>query len=45
MITVIAILIVALVIEIQLSPRLGFTIENRILLWYGKRNRKYVVLL
>jgi hypothetical protein len=45
MITVIAILIIALVVEIQLSPRLGFARDNRILLWYGKRNRKYVVLL
>jgi hypothetical protein len=45
MIIVIIILIIALVVESQLSPRLGFTRENRILLWYGKRNRKYVVLL
>jgi len=43
MITVIFIL--ALVVEIELSPRLGFTRCNRILLWYGKRTRKYVILL
>ena len=45
MTTVIAILLIALVAEIQFSPRLGFTRENKILLWYGKRNRKYIMLL
>jgi hypothetical protein len=45
MTTVIAILAIAFIVEISFSPRLGFTRENRILLWYGKRNRKYVVLL
>jgi hypothetical protein len=34
-----------LAIEIAYSPRLGFTRGNNILLWYGKKERKYIVLL
>ena len=39
------ILAIVLIIELSLSPRIGFSRENKILLWYGKRNRKYIVLL
>lgn len=37
-------LLVLIIIEGTLSPRLGFTRENKVLLWYGRRKRKYVVL-
>lgn len=35
---------IALIIELAYSPRLGRA-ENHLLLWYGKTNRKYLVLL
>jgi hypothetical protein len=38
------ILIVILVIELQYTPRLDFTKDGNILLWYGKNERKYIVL-
>lgn len=41
---VIVISIIALVLEFHFSPRIGFTRENKVLLWYGKRTRKYVVI-
>jgi hypothetical protein len=41
---VIIILIIALIAEIMFSPRIGFTREDRILLWYGKEKRDYIVL-
>ena len=44
MTTVIIILAIALIIEIVFSPRLGFTTEDKILLWYGKSKRNYIVL-
>jgi hypothetical protein len=44
MTTVIIILVIALIIETTFSPRLGFTIEDKVLLWYGKRERNYIVL-
>ena len=39
------ILLFSLAAEITLSPRLGFTRGNKILLWYGRNERKYIVLL
>lgn len=44
MTTVIIILVIALIVEIMFSPRIGFTREDRILLWYGKLNRNYIVI-
>jgi len=44
MVTVIIILVIALIIETVFSPRLGFTREGKVLLWYGKRERNYIVL-
>lgn len=38
------ILMVVALIEIKWRPRLGFTTENKILLWYGRRVRKYIFL-
>lgn len=35
----------ALIIEIAYSPRLGYTREGNVLLWYGKKERKYIVLI
>ena len=40
---VIIVLILIAVVEIQLSPRLDFS-KKRVFLWYGKLNRKYVIL-
>jgi len=44
MTTVIIILVIALIIETVFYPRLGFTTEDKILLWYGKSKRNYIVL-
>jgi len=44
MTTVIIILAIALIVETMFSPRVGFTREDRILLWYGKQKRKYIVI-
>lgn len=41
----ITILTVIVLLEVSFSPRLGFTRENKVLLWYGKRDRKYIVIL
>jgi len=41
---IIIILVIALIVEITFSPRIGFTREDRILLWYGKKKRDYIVL-
>lgn len=41
----IAIAIIALTAETMLSPRLGFTREGSILLWYGKTDRKYIRII
>lgn len=38
------ILAIALILEIMFSPRIGFIRENRILLWYGKTKRNYIVI-
>lgn len=40
------ILLAAIIIEIKFSPRLGYTREGKILLWYkAGYTRKYIVLL
>ena len=39
---IIIILIIAIIIEFEFSPRLGFTRSGKILLFYGKRERKYI---
>ena len=39
---IIIILLVLLALEVKFSPRLGFTKENAILLWYGKNKRNYI---
>ena len=44
MTTVIIILGIALMIETVFSARLGFTREGKVLLWYGKTERNYIVL-
>ena len=44
MTTVLIILVIALIVEIMFNPRIGFTREDRILLWYGKTKRYYIVL-
>jgi hypothetical protein len=38
------ILILILGVEIVFKPRLDITSDNRLLLWYGRSNRKYVFL-
>ena len=38
------ILAILVILEVFLSPRLGFTTGGKVLLWYGKRNRKYLIL-
>lgn len=42
--TIVTILIILFLIEIFLKPRLDFTREKKLLLWYGKRTRNYIVL-
>lgn len=38
------ILAIALIVEIMFSPRIDFTREDRILLWYGKTKRNHIVI-
>ena len=40
----IGIILAIVITEIELRPRIGFTREGKMLLWYGKRNRKFIVL-
>lgn len=43
--TLISIIILIIpIIEWKFSPRLGFTRNNNLLLWYGKTNRKFIIL-
>jgi hypothetical protein len=44
MTTTIILIIIAGAIEIFASPRLNKTNEGRILLWYGHRKRKYIII-
>jgi len=44
MTTVMIILVIALIVEVMFRPRIGFTTEDTILLWYGKTKRDYIVL-
>lgn len=41
---IIIILIMLFFVEITIYPRLDFTREKKLLLWFGKRNRKYIVI-
>ncbi len=38
------ILVVALIVEVNIQPRLDFTRDGKVLLWYGSVVRKYIVL-
>lgn len=38
------ILIFVVVIELWIKPRLDKTSEGKYLIWYGRRNRKYIIL-
>ena len=35
----------ALIVEVSLSPRLGFTSDGHTLLWYGRSTRKYIRII
>jgi hypothetical protein len=41
---IIGILIFAILIEVVFKPRLDITIDKKLLLWYGRRKRNYIVL-
>jgi hypothetical protein len=41
---IITIIIIALLIEIFLKPRLDFTKDRALVLWYVKKIRKYIIL-
>lgn len=45
MIQTITLLIILAMIEIVYSPRLGWTRDKRLLLWYGRRRRDYIILI
>lgn len=38
------ILAIALIIELSCSPRFDYTSEKKLLLWYGKIHRRYIVI-
>lgn len=38
------IITLVLLIEVLFTPRLGFA-DERILLWYGKKERKYIIII
>jgi hypothetical protein len=40
----IGILIIILGIEIESKPRLDYTADRKLVLWYGKKQRKFVIL-
>jgi hypothetical protein len=42
--SMIAILLIIIAIEVELRPRIGFTKEGKTILWYGKKNRKFIIL-
>lgn len=44
MIITLIFLTIILIIEFRISPRLGFTRENNLLLWYGKKERNYIII-
>jgi len=39
-----AVLLAIVLVEKELRPRIGFTREGKMLLWYGKKIRKFMVL-
>lgn len=41
----ITLLLIILAIEIIFRPRLDITVEQELLLWYGRTKRKYIKLL
>lgn len=41
---IILLLLFALMMEVLYSPRLDYTREGKLLLWYGKDVRKHIVL-
>ena len=43
-VSTIVILIMAVLIEIQARPRLDKTRDGKLLLWYGKNQRKFIEL-
>jgi hypothetical protein len=43
-ISLIIFILIALVIHIAYSPALDITREGKILLWYGRTERKFIVL-
>ena len=45
MVAIIILLTALMLIEYFLKPRFGFIRNGRILLWYGRKNRKYKVLI
>lgn len=40
----ILILIIALIIEAVYSPRLDYTHNDQLLLWYGKKKREFFII-
>ena len=43
-IVILTILFFAMLIEYIFIPRLDYTKEKKLLLWYGRINRRYIVL-
>jgi hypothetical protein len=44
MILLLFIIIVLILLEILFYPRLDFTRDKKILLWYGRLNRNFIVI-
>ena len=43
-ISLLILVVVALVIHINYAPALDITSDGKILLWYGRKERKFIVL-
>jgi len=42
---VVALILLALIIEMIFRPRFDATRDKKLLLWYGKNNRKYIKII
>lgn len=44
MVKILVVTLIVFVIEKTFSPRLQWTREENLTLWYGKKHRKYIIL-
>lgn len=44
MVPMLLIIVLLVIIENEFRPRLGWTTEKKLLLWYGRKQRKFIVV-